>query len=112
MEEPSIDIKAKNFLKSATAVVQSIARGEQLFCTTEIREERQKICEGCEMRNPMQNICLSCGCNLAMKIPFAAMECPLEKWGMDNDTIEAEILKRATPDEAEAMKKAYPDTYK
>ena len=95
---PSIDEKTRNFLKSATAVVQSIMRGEQLFCTTEIREERQKICEGCEMRNPMQNTCLSCGCQLQYKIPFAASECPLQKWGMDSATIEAEVIKRVQKD--------------
>ena len=111
-KELSLDAKALNFLRSATAVVQSLARGEQLFCTNEIRDERQKICQGCEMRNPMQNTCLSCGCNLAMKIPFAAMECPLQKWGMDQETITAEVIKRATPEQEEVYKKLYPDSYK
>ena len=93
-QEPPIDEKAKNFLRSATAVIQSIMRGEQLFCTTEIREQRQEMCNGCEMRDPMQNMCLSCGCQLQYKIPFAASECPLQKWGMDSETIENEVLKR------------------
>ena len=47
-QEPTMDEKAKNFVRSATSVIQSIMRGNDLFCTTEVREERQRICEACE----------------------------------------------------------------
>jgi len=97
-QQPPLDEKAKNFLRSATAVIQSIMRGDQLFCSNELRDERKSICEGCEMRDPMQNMCLSCGCQLQYKIPFAASECPLQKWGMDSATIEAEVIKRVQKD--------------
>ena len=95
---PSIDQKTKNFLKSATDVIQSMVRGDHVFTTTEIREDRQKICEGCERRDAMNNTCLECGCLLTMKIAFAASECPIGKWPMDTDTIEAEVLKRVQKD--------------
>ena len=95
---PSIDEKTKNFLRSATAVIQSMVRGEHLFCTEEIREERKSICDSCERRDAMKNTCLECGCQLSMKIPFAASECPIQKWEMDSKTIEAEVLKRVQKD--------------
>jgi len=97
-QEPTMDEKAKNFVRSATSVIQSIMRGNDLFCKTEVREERQRICEACEYRDPNTNMCLTCGCALKFKIPFAASECPQQKWGMDTATIEEEVLKRVQKD--------------
>jgi len=95
---PTIDEKSKNFLRSATAVIQSLFRGEPIFCTEDIRDERTLICGSCDRRNSSNNTCLECGCQLSMKIPFAANECPLQKWEMDSKSIEAEVLKRVQKD--------------
>ena len=95
---PSIDEKTKNFLRSTTDVIQSLLRGEQLFCTEEIREERKEICNSCDRKDTNNNTCLECGCQISMKIPFAVSECPLQKWGMDSETFESEVLKRVQKD--------------
>lgn len=105
-EEPSFDEKTKNFLKSATSIIQSMMRGNDLFSSTEVREEREEICNECEMKDQMRGMCLSCGCVLKYKIPFASSECPLSKWGMDTDTIEAEVLRRVRKNDINKKSKA------
>jgi len=105
-QEPSFDDKTKNFLRSATSVIQSMLRGNELFCTTEVREEREEICNGCEMKDQMRGMCLSCGCALKYKIPFASAECPLRKWQMDTGTIEAEVLRRVRKNDINKKSKA------
>ena len=42
---------------------------------------RLATCGGCEHHSAARNTCAKCGCNLALKASWAAMECPIGKWG-------------------------------
>ena len=56
LEGPPLDEQAKNFLRSATDVIQSLFRGNPIFCTEVVREERMAICNSCDKRDEVNTI--------------------------------------------------------
>lgn len=61
----------------ATAAVAFAADGFALV-THEQRDERLKICQGCDQL--IANVCGKCGCYMPVKSRARAMQCPLSKW--------------------------------
>jgi len=51
------------------------------FVPTEIKNERVKICQGCEHWNEASNRCRECGCQMRVKTSLTSSKCPLNKWG-------------------------------
>lgn len=41
---------------------------------------RLEICNSCEVRNELANVCTACGCYIPAKTALAKSSCPLEKW--------------------------------
>lgn len=61
------------------------------FVTPEQLKERKDICSSCISRNPKDNSCLKCGCNLGYKPQLTAFDCPDKKWP------KLEISEQASP---------------
>lgn len=73
----------KNFLKKiSTSFVESVGRisKDPTLASSEIVEERLKVCQNCDRLNESLGICKECGCIVKLKTKFAAVECPLGKW--------------------------------
>ena len=47
-----------------------------------VKEERIKICEGCEHYNSESTRCDECGCFINIKAGWASEKCPIDKWDM------------------------------
>lgn len=60
-------------------------------CTQNQINYRFNICLDCDMYDSQNSQCLVCGCNLSRKkifmnkLAWADQECPLSKWGKEND---------------------------
>jgi len=48
------------------------------FASKEVQKERTKICEKCEFNK--FELCMKCGCILALKITLKSSNCPINKW--------------------------------
>ena len=86
--------RSREFLKSASDVLKSFLTGGPIYCSEEVRLERRKICGECEHRDPSTDMCNKCGCALRFKTTFATTHCPLDKWGMDGQTLDDLIQER------------------
>jgi hypothetical protein len=42
---------------------------------------RLSICQECDRFNAAEMKCAECGCNMKVKLSWAASKCPLGKWG-------------------------------
>lgn len=49
-----------------------------------ISEQRLKICESCEFYK-LTKQCSKCGCIMPLKVQLAEAECPIGKWGKENN---------------------------
>ena len=47
-----------------------------------VKEERIKICEGCEHYDSESTRCDECGCFINIKAGWASEKCPIDKWDM------------------------------
>ena len=52
----------------------------KFFLSEEQQQVRREICDACEHRIKITNICGKCGCFLPAKIPLAPAACPEHKW--------------------------------
>jgi hypothetical protein len=70
------------FRALAAVLRVSIARlfGFKVLATTELSEQRHKICERCDFFDPMELQCLKCGCFTEAKTAMNTEKCPLDKW--------------------------------
>lgn len=73
---PGLLRKARNF---AGAMVSAAADGFHRAPQSVI-DARLAVCGECDRRDPANNSCLECGCNLAYKPTMLAWDCPLKKW--------------------------------
>jgi len=99
---PPISEQAKNAAGSAFKIVKGIFNGQPIFATEEAKEERIKICEWCEFYDkdgdPSPR-CMKCGCVVAWKIPVAFEQCPINKWGMDEEGFTQHFNKQLDEDQ-------------
>jgi hypothetical protein len=78
-EEPQLPSKmqmAGNFIKSAA---KHVANG-MAHVTSEIQEQRLKICNECPFIVENNSRCAQCGCFLEVKTKWASSSCPIGKW--------------------------------
>ena len=64
--------------------MRKILRGENAIAEYEDIKIRRDICRTCDFvqkKNGLPDRCLSCGCNVRLKIMFINESCPEEKWG-------------------------------
>jgi len=52
----------------------------KFFLSEERQQVRRKICDNCEHRIKITNICGRCGCFLPAKITLAPANCPMGLW--------------------------------
>ena len=92
---PSLPEQSANLVKSIGKVLKSILTTEEaIFASADSQKTRREICNGCDKNDREQNRCTECGCDLEMKIKFAAMTCPLQKWDLDEEVFE-ELIKKS-----------------
>jgi hypothetical protein len=83
---PSVPEQAKNLAKFSFDVIRTALNSDQsLLVSSEVREERMRICAGCEYYDEKQNRCRHCGCHLEAKVRFAIDSCPLKKWSTSDE---------------------------
>lgn len=46
----------------------------------ELKEERLKVCRGCEFFKPASQKCRKCGCFMKLKVTLEYAKCPIGKW--------------------------------
>ena len=61
-------------------IAKDIITGQIEYSDQEIQDKRLAICEGCDSRNKILNICKECGCYIPFKIKLSESECPINKW--------------------------------
>lgn len=77
--EMSNDYNVFNVVKDALA-------GELQFASPEVAQSRMDICNDCEARNKLTNVCTACGCFLPAKTKLAKSSCPMDLWSsVDTD---------------------------
>jgi len=68
--------------KNAGASMVNHAMNSFQSVPANVKEERIKICEGCEHYNSENTRCDECGCFINIKAGWASEKCPIDKWGM------------------------------
>jgi len=66
------------------------------FLSEERQQVRKDICESCEHKIKITNICGRCGCFLPAKITLAPANCPIGLWPIE--TVEIPGLQIEVPD--------------
>ena len=84
-EYPSLPEMGSNLAKFAFELLQKSMKGDVLWVSDEIANERLNICKGCEYYDPNQNRCLHCGCFLEHKVKWSLDSCPINKWACSDD---------------------------
>lgn len=79
-EYPSLPEQGKNLAKFTFEVVKQAFSSNALFVSSEVKQERLKICSTCEFYDAKQIRCKHCGCYLEHKANFALDSCPIDKW--------------------------------
>lgn len=86
-EYPSPLEQADNLAKSAFDVLKGIlTSGKPIMASTEEQDRRTEICNNCEYNDKAEGKCTQCGCHLNLKIPFAMISCPINKWDLDEES--------------------------
>lgn len=95
---PSLGEQFSNATGTTRRLLASILTNQEIFTSKEEKKKRQKICNECDQKDWEQGRCKACGCFLLPKFQIASAECPLGKWGRDEDTLrkayEEELDKR------------------
>ena len=76
---PSIAKQASSFFEAVKNEAKSIVNGD-LKISTELQNERIKICEECSFFDHKSNRCKKCGCFLKIKTAWRSQSCPIGKW--------------------------------
>ena len=72
---PSLGRQARNLAQTAG----QIARNPRV-ASSELYEERMKVCRACTFFDEEQVRCRKCGCRLKGKAKFEGAHCPIKKW--------------------------------
>lgn len=59
---------------------KNLVTGNLEIATDEVIIKRNAICDACEAKNHLANVCTACGCFLPAKVRLAKSSCPMEKW--------------------------------
>lgn len=73
-----------DFLKTMKLSLRKLLRGEHAIAEYEDIKIRRDICRKCEFFKQTRgrpDYCLSCGCNIKLKVMFITADCPEGKWG-------------------------------
>jgi hypothetical protein len=79
-EFPSFSDQAQNLTKLIQDVIMDAVKGNQIFASDEVQQQRMDICKGCEYYHEEQVRCTECGCFLEDKTSYSAAVCPVRKW--------------------------------
>ena len=63
----------------------------------EVQAQRLSICHSCDMYNPNNKTCNTCGCFLQIKTSWATEKCPLDKWAAEIEQIQHLPVAQSTP---------------
>ena len=72
-----IPIRPKTAIDLAKAAID-LTKGR--FVPDEVKEERIKICRGCDRWDENSHRCRECGCQMRVKTGLHSSSCPLGKW--------------------------------
>lgn len=61
-------------------VIRDAVTGKLKFVNETVRQERRTLCDQCEVRDTVLDICTACGCLLSAKIRLKESTCPMELW--------------------------------
>jgi len=70
------DKKDYNIIDAA----KDLVTGNLELSDTETIVKRNTICDGCEAKDKLANMCTACGCFLPAKVRIKKSTCPWEKW--------------------------------
>jgi formamidopyrimidine-DNA glycosylase len=79
-EFPSFSDQAQNLTKLIQDVIMDAVKGNQIFASDEVQNQRMDICKECEHYHEEQVRCKECGCFLEDKTSYSAAICPVRKW--------------------------------
>lgn len=79
-EFPSFSDQAQNLTKLIQDVILDAVKGNQIFSSDEIQQQRMTVCKVCEYYHEEQVRCKECGCFLEDKTSYSAAVCPVGKW--------------------------------
>jgi hypothetical protein len=51
----------------------------------DLAKKRLNICSGCEFYTKLTTQCQKCGCVMPLKVHLAEAECPIGKWGKEQN---------------------------
>ena len=60
--------------------IKDAVTGNLEFADDETIAKRRALCDSCEVRNELVDICTACGCFIPAKIRLTESECPMELW--------------------------------
>lgn len=61
-------------------VIKDICLGRLSFIDKQEAKIRYLVCQECEVRNKLLNICTICGCSIPLKVKLTKSECPMGRW--------------------------------
>lgn len=65
--------------------VGDMSKGRNVFCPSNIVNERMSICNGCPEFVTNTSQCKQCGCFMSAKTRLKKSSCPIGKWTPHND---------------------------
>tara|TARA_B100000902_G_scaffold394131_1_gene449793 strand:+ start:1033 stop:1302 length:270 start_codon:yes stop_codon:yes gene_type:complete len=65
--------------------VGDMSKGRNVFCPSNIVNERMSICNGCPEFVTNTSQCKQCGCFMSAKSRLKKASCPIGKWTPHND---------------------------
>ena len=81
---PSTGEMAKSLLSSVKDIAAGAISGQALVVDDEVYNYRMAVCGGCEFFIKDTQRCGQCGCFMKTKAKFAAVSCPIHKWGTEH----------------------------
>lgn len=62
-------------------VAKDAISGNLEIASDSVIKSRREMCDACEVRNSLLDMCTACGCFIPTKIRLTKSECPMELWG-------------------------------
>lgn len=77
---PSLLVQAGNAVQAAAKTAVAAVRGEPVFVSEEVLNDRLDICYSCDYWDANWKRCALCGCSTYAKTRLATEACPAGKW--------------------------------
>lgn len=84
---PSVLKQLQNASQASAKIISEISKGNDVFVSSEVENERKQICYNCTYYDSGQKRCRQCGCMIHAKIRFTTERCPLNFWESKKNTI-------------------------